>query len=70
MILGLLLAHGGLALALRVFAPELALTHSAPFLAEGEALVLGLIWLGGGLFGLLPAAWGYRRSPVNDLSRD
>ncbi len=69
-LLGLALAHGGLALALRLFAPETFPAFSPWSLAEGEAWVLAWVWLGGGLFGLLPALWGYRRSPVADLNRD
>jgi putative ABC transport system permease protein len=69
-LLGLALAHGGLAMAFRFFAPEQFLSFRALALAEGELWVLAVVWLGGGLFGLLPAVWGYRRSPVADLSRD
>jgi len=69
-LLGVALAHGGLALAFRFFAPDQFRTFRIFSLAGGEAWVIGLVWLGGGLFGLLPSAWGYRRSPVADLSRD
>ncbi len=69
-LLGILLAHGGLSAAFHFRSPEF-LTGFTPFhLAEHQNAVLLGIWVGGAFFGVIPALFGYRRSPVEDLSRD
>jgi hypothetical protein len=69
-ILGVILAHGGLAAGVRVFEPEF-LSGFDPFhFAELQGRVVLMIWISGMLFGLAPALTGYRRSPIEELSRE
>jgi len=64
--LGLLIAHGGLALAAGV-ADTPVLQDLTPWkLAEGEVGVVLGVFLFGTLAGLLPAATSYRRSPLKE----
>jgi putative ABC transport system permease protein len=68
--LGVVAAHGGLALGVRMFEPEF-LSGFDPFhFAELEGRVILMIWMIGMFCGLVPAWVGYRRSPVEDLSRE
>lgn len=69
-VLGLVLAHGGLALVLWAGAPDFLQGFSPFHLANHQSAVLFCIWLGGACFGLWPAWQGYRRSPVEDLQRE
>ena len=69
-VLGVVLAHGGLAFGVRVFQPEFLLGFNPFHFAELQGTVLIMIWIGGILFGLVPALTGYRRSPVEDLTRE
>ena len=69
-LLGVMLAHGGLAAGVRLLDPEF-LSGFDPFqFAELQGWVVGMIWVSGLLFGLVPALTGYRRSPMEALSRE
>lgn len=66
-VLGLLLAHGGLAVAARV-SPLPVLRQLTPWaLAAGEGAVVAGVFLFGAAAGLIPAAAAYRRSPLEAL---
>ena len=65
---GLALAHGGLALAARWIPSDLMAGFSPLHFAEHQGVILLCIWAGGVVFGLIPAALIYRRSPVEDLT--
>ena len=68
--LGLVLAHGGLAAGVRVFQPEFLLGFDPFHFAELQGRVVAMIWLVGIFCGLIPALTAYRRSPVEELSRE
>lgn len=69
-LLGLVLAHGGLAAARNLGPPGLLADFSPWRFAELQGTILLIIWLGGVGFGIIPALNAYRRHPVEDLTRE
>ena len=69
-VFGVILAHG-IPILIKMSSSAAFLTGFSPWkFAEYELMVIGAVWLGATLFGLVPALVSYRRSPLEDLSRE